>query len=141
MPTPLLIGFKEKEALDLLRQLAAEHPVDMLAVMERVKTPDGKAAHLRRMTRQTIEIPFGFMVTFSIETNHPCGTCRHMSMSSPREGRLPTPEALRMIMVQLGFVSDLEQCTVWKEDLEGHGEAINVVEPVGMTRVETSEPQ
>lgn len=134
MPTPLLIGFEQKEALDVLRQLAAEHPVDMLAVVEQIKTAHGKAAHLRRMTRQTIEIPFGFMVTFSIELNHPCGTCRHMSMSSPLAGRLPSPEAMRIIMVQLGFVGDLEQCTVWCEPLEGHGEAINVVEPVATAR-------
>lgn len=134
MSTPLLIGPEQKKALQALRKLAAERPVDMLMVMERIKNRAGKAAHLRRMTQQTIEIPFGFMVTYSIELNHPCGTCRHMSMSSPVEGRVPSPSAVEMVMAELGFGGGIEQCQVWVENLEGHGEAINVVQPLATTK-------
>lgn len=134
MSTPLLIGPEQKEALQALRRLAAERPVDMPPLMERLKTSHGKAAHLRRMSRQTIEIPFGFMVTFSIEFNHPCGTCRHMSMSSPVDGRVPSPSAVEMVMAELGFEGGIEQCQLWVEKLQGHGEAINVVQPLAITK-------
>lgn len=69
-------------------------------------------------------------VTFSIETGHPIGTARHMSMSSPAAGRVPIPEAVWMAAAELGFTGSIEQCMTWPEQLQGHGVAINVVQPM-----------
>ena len=130
--TPLVIGPVELAALAALRERAAEHPVDMPRLVEAIKNPDGKAAHMRQMTRQSVRLPVDFMVTFSIETSHPIGTCRHMSMSSGKPGRLPTSEAVIMVAEALGFVGGLGTCTHWIEDLEGHGRAVNIVQPLSM---------
>jgi hypothetical protein len=75
----------------------------------------------------------GFLLTYSVELGHPAGIARHMSMSSPAKGRLPTPEAVWMICQELGYVGSLAQCLVWIEDLERGQErekAINVVQPI-----------
>lgn len=130
MSTPLMIGPNERKALDNLRKLANEHPVDMRTLPQRLETPDGKAAHMTQMTAQSIRLPVDFLVTFSIEIGHPIGTCRHMSMSVRKQGRVPNPLAAWMVAEQLGFVGGLESCNHWLEDLQGHGQAVNVVQPV-----------
>jgi hypothetical protein len=129
--TPLVIGPAELAALAALRERAAERPVDMLRLMRVIKTRRGKARHKAQMTEQSVDLPFGFAVTFSIETGHPIGTCRHLSMSSGAPGRVPSQEAVIMVGEPLGFIGDLDACCgVWLETLEGHGRALNIVQPV-----------
>lgn len=128
--TALLIGPDEKAQITKLMEQAAAAPVHMPEVMRRIKTVAGKKAHMARMTAQTIELPVAFLLTFSIETGHPCGTCRHMSMSVNRQGRLPSPEAMWMVAKELGFTGSLAACTYWVEELRGHGQALNVVQPL-----------
>jgi hypothetical protein len=129
--SPLLIGPAQREALDELREKAAATPVEMKGLIDRLESPIGKAAHMARMTEQSLELPFGFLVTFSIETGHPCGVARHLSMSSPKVGRVPTPDGLWMIAEILGFTGSLDDCIVWPEKLQGHaGMAINVIQPI-----------
>lgn len=131
--TPLVLGEVEREALQNLRDVAANHPVNIVDLIERIKHPGHKALHRRQMTKQTVLIPFGFLITYSVETGHPCGTCRHMSISSPARGRMPSPEAVDMIAQELGFVGGFRACTCWIEDLErgeGPEKAINLVQPI-----------
>jgi hypothetical protein len=128
--TPLLVGPPEIEALERLREQAAAHPVDMPQLVIRMKTKDGKREHKRQMTRQSVPIPFAFMVTFSIETGHPAGVCRHMSMSTLREGALPVPEGVWMVAQHLGFTGSIQQCHAWIEDLSDGGQAVNIVQPL-----------
>jgi hypothetical protein len=133
MALPLIIGEEQKEALAALRELAAKHPVNMVGLTEKIKDPACRRAHMDQMNRQTVVFPLGFMVTFSIETGHPVGTCRHMSMSSPAKGRVPSPEAVNMIAELLGFVGGYELCSVWMEDLqrgEDRAQAVNLVQPL-----------
>ena len=137
MATPLIIGQTQRELLRHLRHLAAAAPVDMRALVELVKSPEGKASHMERMNNLSCAIPAAFLVTFSIETGHPCGACRHMSMSSGRQGRSPTPDAVWMVAEELGFVGGLEACQVWMEDLQRGPQrrkdrawAINIVQPI-----------
>jgi hypothetical protein len=129
MATPLLVGPEQKEALYDLRIKAAKKPVDMQLLMEDFKDPAKRAVHQAQMTEQSIVIPFAFFVTFSLETGHPGGVARHMSMSSFKPNRLPTPEAVWMIAYELGFTGTLEACDgVWIEDLSDGGKAINVLQ-------------
>jgi len=129
--TPLLVGPIEKLALADLAKLAAAHPVDMKGLTKRIESQEGKARHMAQMTAQTVHIPVAYLVTFSIETGHPAASqCRHMSMSVARAGRVPLPQAVWMVAEELGFTGSLQACTVWVEDLQGHGKAINVVQPV-----------
>lgn len=133
---PLAFGEPQRAALRELRELAARHPIDILKLMEVINTPAGKRKHMDQMTEQSVEIPFGYLVAFSIEERHPCGTCRHMSMSSAKKGRVPTPEAVWMIAEELGFNGGLSACAVWNEDLQRGKDqrnvAINVVQPISV---------
>jgi hypothetical protein len=131
--TPIIIGQAQRDALAALRNKAAAAPIDMPPVLKQLETEAGKAAHFKRMAALTIDIPAAFAVTFSIETNHPGGTMRHMSMSSHRHGRMPIPEGVWMVAEELGFVGGLEACRVWKEDIGDGDIAINVVQPVRVT--------
>lgn len=137
MATPFLINDEIAGKLAKLRELANQRPVDMPGVMKAIKTLDGKKAHMDRMTEQTIDLSFGFMVTFSIEIGHPGGAMRHMSMSAPRKGRVPHPIALWWAAEQLGFIEGLEACHIWQEDLQGHGVAINLAQPIDLREAET----
>lgn len=132
MASALIIGPTEQHNLNLLRQWAIDHPMSVLDIMRDTKTPQGHQKHIRRMERHTIDIPVLYCVTFSIETNHPAGTCRHMSMSSKSPGRVPTPDAVLMVADELGFVGGLDACKLWAEDI-GEGDiAINLAQPVNM---------
>ena len=128
--TPLMLGPDEREALVRLRALAEARPVDMSTLERAIATPEGKAHHRIRMTEQTVLIPLAYMVTFSIETNQPHGTARHMSMSVQKAGRVPTGHAVWMVAVELGFTGSLGECSTWLEELQGHGQAVNVVQYV-----------
>lgn len=129
MATPLLIGANEKSALQALKLKAAESPVDMPKLARTIGDPAVKQRHMRQMTEQSLEIPFGFLVTFSYETGHPGGATRHLSLSSQRSNRVPTPEALMMIAHELGFVGDYKSWDrVWVENLLSHGRAINAIQ-------------
>jgi hypothetical protein len=134
--TPLIIGAEQRAALADLRARAAADPVDMRGIHERMATPKGKRAHMDRMNALSVDIPAAYVVTFSIETGHPGGTARHMSMSLDRDrgSRVPNQFAVWMVCAELGFVGDLDACSVWPEVLKrgpGPGDrhiAINVVQ-------------
>lgn len=116
-------------ALKVLREKAEANPVHMPTMMKQIKSAEGKRRHMAQMTEQTLEIPVGCMVTFSIEHGHPGGTARHMSISVSGEGHLPNPVAIWVFATELGFTGSLTDCYVYKEDLEGHvGTAVNVVQ-------------
>lgn len=134
--TPFLIGADERETLKKLREAAAASPVDVGGLKTKIASRAGMAAYVRQMTAQTVYLPFNYAVAFSIETGHPCGTARHMSMSSPVAGRLPRPEAVWMAAEALGFTGKIEDCAVWLEDLKGHGHAVNLAQPISAMSVE-----
>lgn len=129
----LILGETQVAALKHLRDKAAAAPIDVRAVLRQCQTPAGTEAHLHRMEDFTVLLPINFKLTFSIETGHPAGPCRHMSMSSLRHGRAPLPEAVWMACEALGFAGGLESCGFWLEDI-GHGQkAVNVVQPLSVT--------
>jgi hypothetical protein len=134
--TPLVLGDEQHRALAELRELASAHPVNVQGLADKLAEPSYKAVHIAQMSRQTVIIPFGFTVTYSVELGHPTGACRHMSMSSPAQGRAPSPEAIDMIADALGFVGGHRACAVWLEDLEhgdGKQKAVNLVQPLSVT--------
>ena len=77
----------------------------------------------------TMRVPMGFTVIFTHETQ-PVGLLKHLSMSVDLAGRVPHPEAVRMLLEEFGFTTRLEDCIVWQEDCGGNHTAINVIEPV-----------
>ncbi len=128
MSTPLIMDENVRARIASLVAYAQAHPVNMLGLTELLEKPDAKEMHMAQMTAQTMEIPMAFLVTFSIEINHPIGTCRHLSMSVMRERRIPHPIAVWMVAKEFDFWGEIEQCDgVWEEELT-QGTAINVVQ-------------
>jgi hypothetical protein len=86
------------------------------------------------MNAQTVVIPgpWQFFVVFTIETGHPAGTCRHMSLSIRRKDRVPSPAAVWMVAEELGFSGGLLACSAWLERLSDGGIAINVAQPLAV---------
>jgi hypothetical protein len=140
--TPFILGDTEISKLAALKLLAEAHPVDMTDLMERLKKPNNKRQHMEQMSKQTVYLPFDYVVTYSKEINHSGGrTARHMSMSLYKEGRVPNQFAVWMVAEHLGFTGphadllraedNLKQCdAVWLEDLGGggYGKAVNVLQ-------------
>lgn len=130
--SPLVIGKDEVEALAALRRKAARKPINSLDVIQLIKTTTGAAKHYQRMKSLSIRLPVAFVVTFSIETNHPCGSIRRMSLSSIVPRRVPTREALWMVAEELGFIGGLSACSAWPEDIGNGDIAINLAQPLNV---------
>lgn len=131
----LILGPVQAAALHELRVRAAARPVNMPIVAVQLNSASGKAAHMAHMTAQSVELPVGFLVTFSVETGHPVGACRHMSISvdTAAEGKLPHPAAIWGVAKELGFTGGLTDCKVWLEQLAGHIQAVNLVQSIDWT--------
>jgi hypothetical protein len=95
MSAPLIISQTVVADLKRLREAVAKKPIDMLRLSCRLATRAGKLAHRDQMRSQTVVIPgpYPFNVSLSIETGHPGGSARHMTMSIARPGRVPSPAA------------------------------------------------
>lgn len=133
----LLLGPEQRVAIDKLRQRAAAKPVDMPGLRQRLANQAGKDKHRRQMTAQTIALPVGWLCTFSVETGHPCGVARHLSvsLSGLPPDKAPHPAMIVEIAREFGFTGGLSDWACWPEVLEGHGSegygtAVNVVQPV-----------
>lgn len=137
---PLIIGAAQRVILRDLRERAARDPVDVRGLAERLAEPSTKRAHMDRMNALSVDLPAAYLVTLSVEIGHPIGAARHMSMSSTRPGKTPTPEAVWMVCQELGFAGErFDGCEVWVEDLQrgpdpdrDRAQAINVVQPVAV---------
>lgn len=125
----MIVGPEQTRALHGLRAAAAAAPVAIQKVAEAIQTPKGKAAHMDHMTRQTVVLPPDWLVTLSIETGHPCGACRHLSMATA-DGRLPHPVAVQIVAEELGWVGEVTASTGWIEPLLQGGNALHVIQPV-----------
>lgn len=142
--SPLIIGATQRAGLHKLRQVAAENPIPMQQRAKQIETAAGRAAHIKQMSALSLALPMTYFVTFTIEDHHPlkAGMVRHLSMSSSRRGKTPTPEAVWMVAEELGFVGSLQQCHVWIEDCAsdqgngtGNDKAVNVVQQIGISVV------
>jgi hypothetical protein len=77
----------------------------------------------------TIDIPFGFTVTYTIE-EQPQGWTRHLSVAADRSGRAPHPAAVEMLMREFGFrAAGVRQIEIlWMEAIGNDRQAVNLVE-------------
>lgn len=129
--SPLLITPAVEAQLRALKDLAEAFPRSINDIATAMETDAGRSEHRDNMTLQSVVIPgpWPFYVTYSVETGHPIGAVRHMSMSVKRDERIPHPIAVWMIAAYLGFTGDLCSCEkVWMEDLSDGGKAINLVQ-------------
>jgi hypothetical protein len=135
MSTPFVMTPEIEAQLADLRMLAESEerklPVETLKVYSQGFDPEDPRTRTKSCypLDQTLELPLGWKVTFSVE-EQPFGWARHMSMSSPAKGRVPHPVAVEWTMKALGFVRQLGACFVYPEKYEHGRIAINVLEPL-----------
>lgn len=126
----LLIGPEERAKLNALAMLARSRPVNVITLKERLKNGQEKVRHMTQMTEQSIELPVGYSVTYSVETGHPIGLCHHMSISVDDPEKMPNPHAIWMVAQELGFWGQIQDVDgLWREQLT-QGMAINLVQRV-----------
>jgi hypothetical protein len=129
--TLISIGREEAARLERLRIFAVTHPLYMPQVRALMRTLEGEKLHMKAMAEHSVELPLGYLVTFSIETGHPFGTCRHMSMSSSVPSMAPSAQTAWMVAQRLGFVVGVHRCDVWIEELERDNKkysAVNLIQ-------------
>ena len=130
MPEVLMLGLPELDTLIKLRTLAIDHPFDVRDILDRVRTPEGLAAHHDALRSHTAAIQ-GYTVTYTVENHHPAGTCRHLSVARISGGdRAPPAGVVWAVARTLGFALPAHTCRTWPETAADGRTATNLVQPL-----------
>ena len=118
----LVIGNDEKEMIKKVVEYSKLYPITREQLLQKTIT-------VGDIKEYTCSIPMGFKVVFSFE-NQPTGWFRHISISVPDKNRLPSPQAVSMIIEEFGFPKDItDQDNVWIET-QSVPNAINVIKKI-----------
>jgi hypothetical protein len=74
---------------------------------------------------ETVVLPFDWRVAISCE-EQPAAILLHVSMSSPKKGKVPTPEAMMMLVDAIGFDWD-DIARAWIEEFDPGHMAVNAL--------------
>jgi hypothetical protein len=87
----------------------------------------GDREHLPDVEREVYEVilPLGWRVCIGCE-EQPAGIALHVSMSSPADGKVPSPEAMFMLCDALGHKQE-DIARLWMEEYEPNRRAINML--------------
>lgn len=121
--------FNEESLRDLAR-LRAHAEANVLGLAE-LKRRIAEKDSVGDKPEWTCLVPVGYRVCFSME-HQPIGLCRHLSVSVDKPGALPNPEAVNMIMAELGMkgtVYALKPGSHIYEENSGRVVSINVIVP------------
>jgi hypothetical protein len=142
----LKIGPEEVKALNDAMARARARPVTIQQIMKVAGEVDHFAdtvtladrARIPKLERlaQHVALPVGYQVSISFE-EQPAGMCLHLSMSSGAPGKVPSPDAISMVLSAIGMdggvqeILNLRGGRIWLEDFLIHGKpggrAVNVV--------------
>lgn len=131
--TPFIMSDAIEKQLRCLRHLAerADRRLHLEVLIANSEGYDPEDPSTRRPSivpvDQTIELPFGWKVSLSIERQPP-GWCSHASISAPTQGKVPHPEVVKAVLPALGFQSDIGECMVFMEHYKSGRIAVNVLE-------------
>jgi len=132
MTIPFLMVDDTKQRLVALRKLA-EHPARRISWETLVAASKGfdpadpaKRPPSPTPLDQTIELPFGWKISLTIEQQR-VGWCWHMSMSSPVAGRTPNPQVVDWVLTALDVSQTREMCEVYLEHYPQGRVAVNVI--------------
>ena len=126
------LGPDLRQMLGTLREIASGQPLDITTLGARMASARGWREHQAQMQRQslTVQGEVALLLVYSVETGHPSGTCRHMSLSMSDPELLPSQLLTETIMRELGFIGGTDLCQIWTEPLSSGSTAVNVVQPV-----------
>jgi len=144
---PLIIDHEARVRIAELMAKADAKPVDMITLNRELnKSPTFKRNHMDQMNDQTMDLGFGYVVTYSIEHGHPVGPCRHISISVDTAGKMPSVESALMIAGEFEFKGSLKDFDgIWIEDLSRDEKgnlytAINIVQKLDIRGLPKSGP-
>lgn len=120
----LLIGQAERDKIEALKALAAD-PLDATEMIQLAKSDP--LAFTKMMMGFTIELPSGFMVTYSLE-KQPIGLVRHISVSVRRPGMMPHPAAVSMILEAFDMRPIEKSDRIWIEEVDADTKAVNLLQ-------------
>jgi hypothetical protein len=129
-PRPLWIGPEQQAAISGLIAKAGRERLPLEDMQRRaLRLQRGDKLPKTYNMPFTIEIPFGFTVTYTVE-EQPQGWTRHLSVAADRPRRAPSPEAADMLMREFGFrAPGVRQIEIkWIEPLGNDRKAVNLVE-------------
>lgn len=125
------MGPPEKESIKKVKEFAESHVLNFDDLLD---IKNGAEPFVGNRKGHSCIIPQDFRIVFSVEM-HPrkdgkgFTKLRVMSMSVPAEGKLPSVEAVQMVLPELGFTSKFEDSYVTMEnDAKGEPVAIVVME-------------
>lgn len=130
----LIIGPTEETAIAELIAVAAATPLDVHGIM--AAAGRDQAAFRDAMRTSTIFLPVGYAVTYTQEVQPnapPPGVCHHISISVDRPGKLPSPEAVEVILDAFRMRPLKDAHGVWVEDISPGEKAVNVLQLVQPT--------
>lgn len=123
----LVIGQVQREQIATLRAIAGANPQDPRDVMFAAER--GGEVFRAMMALLTVELPIGYFVTYSHETQ-PIGLCHHLSVSVRRPNKMPSVEAVEMILEEFGMRPLQTSASIWNEQISPTIAAVNIVQKV-----------
>jgi hypothetical protein len=125
---PLVIDDALRERFLQIREKATRSPITV-ARLAQLTSGFNRGASLSIFADTTIDLPFGYRVTFTVE-HQPTTVCRHLSISVSDPGKLPGIAAVEMLMKEFGFINPLNRCLMWLEEFDPGHQAVNLMEPI-----------
>jgi hypothetical protein len=134
----LMIGPYEREVITKLLALARDQTMPWsigknIAIDDRAKPTSEltlkERKHDNPFPRSQHVMLGSYRCAISFE-EQPAGLCRHLSVSVKKRGKLPSPEAMKMLAEEFGFTSGWppSRGRVWLEEFEPNHHAVNILE-------------
>jgi len=121
---PLIITPEIKEELLSLKEYAEKNTYSMDDLLDMYNKQKPVAGDVKEHVRY---IPVGFRIVFSTE-NQIKGFIKHLSVSIDEDNVLPGIPAVQLIMKELGFENELEDCLISIEEISKTRKAISVIQ-------------
>jgi hypothetical protein len=133
--TVFAIGPSDEKRLKDAIMIALEHPVPWEIVKTGISTKYQETDTLTLAEREGLSnvprhiedviLPYGWRVAISCE-EQPAGILLHISMSSPKKGKIPNEHAMKMLIEACGYkLNDVARG--WLEEFEPGWNAINIL--------------
>jgi hypothetical protein len=126
MTQALIIGEAERKQIADLRALAAANPQDVVQVQTAANRDI--AAFREMMETLSLQLPVGYRIAYSHEMQPKAGLCHHISISVARPKKMPSQEAVEMILQEFGMRPMSQSNKLWIEDVDHVTKAINIVQ-------------
>jgi hypothetical protein len=133
--TAFIIGPADEEQLKSTVKLALDNPIPWevlkagvnteIQETDRLTLDDKKGLPPIKRPVYNVILPLGWRVAISCE-DQPAGRLLHLSMSSPKRGKIPSEHALLMVIKACGYTLE-DVARMWLEEFDPGHNAVNVL--------------